>query len=450
MGAKLKSNPFSFHQLRWGDQPVQRLVLHIGTEKTGTSTIQRFLHSNRDRLLADGWTYPRSLGEPDQRQLAALCNDDAFVDAFLRRRGLADSRLRSKARRTWSDAFAKELAGATTPNMVISSEHLSSRLFTPTEMERVRQFLAPHFDRIDIVVLLRDPLDAALSLVSTQVQTGYTRGSLPPPPTTWGEGNDRSWISVCDHRQTLQRWEAAFPGSLTVRLFERDGLTGGSILTEIRTILGLRNTPEYAEPSRTNESLQARVVAVAPDSGNGNRVTVVRAETVESPIPPAGTAVTAFVMVPADAVQLLNGIAALRSLASANRSPCCCECLNSRRCCALRQTSIWSRESIWCIKSVRRWFANTTVNPCCRGCNSGAARESKDELAKSCTASNLRRSEPKRMSLSALNQLLADSHVEDLMEMRIRSCTSVRMSPKPLPSRIACANLGRWYYGSPH
>ncbi len=64
--------------------------------------------------------------------------------------------------------------------------------------------------------------------------------------------------------------------------------------------------------------LRARVVAVAPDSGSGNRVTVVRAETVDAPMPPAGTAVTAFVMVPAseqrftvpaDAVQLVNGSA---------------------------------------------------------------------------------------------------------------------------------------------
>lgn len=64
--------------------------------------------------------------------------------------------------------------------------------------------------------------------------------------------------------------------------------------------------------------LGARVVAVAPDSGSGNRVTVVRAETVDAPMPPAGTAVTAFIQVPsseqrysvpADAVQLLNGSA---------------------------------------------------------------------------------------------------------------------------------------------
>ena len=62
--------------------------------------------------------------------------------------------------------------------------------------------------------------------------------------------------------------------------------------------------------------LRARVVAVAPDSGSGHRVSVVRAQTEEAPMPPAGTAVTAFVMVPAseqrilvpaDALQVVNG-----------------------------------------------------------------------------------------------------------------------------------------------
>jgi multidrug efflux pump subunit AcrA (membrane-fusion protein) len=63
---------------------------------------------------------------------------------------------------------------------------------------------------------------------------------------------------------------------------------------------------------------RARVLAVAPDAGSANRGMVVRAEAVDSALPPAGTAVTAFVMVPsaerrftvpADAVQLVNGSA---------------------------------------------------------------------------------------------------------------------------------------------
>jgi hypothetical protein len=241
---------------------MKRLVLHIGTEKTGTTTLQRFLHSNRQRLLGDGWTVPTSLGEPDQRRLAAICNDDSFVDAFLRRYGLADPAARAEARAKWTEHFAKEVAAATTPNMVISSEHLSSRLFTASEMDRLCRFLAPHFEAIDVVVYLREPLAAALSLLSTQVQVGDPNGTLPPPPTAWGEGNDRSWISVCDHRQTLQRWEAAFPGRLNVRIFEPDTLAEGSILSDFRSILGIAGNSGYVEPERANESLGATGIAL--------------------------------------------------------------------------------------------------------------------------------------------------------------------------------------------
>jgi cobalt-zinc-cadmium efflux system membrane fusion protein len=58
------------------------------------------------------------------------------------------------------------------------------------------------------------------------------------------------------------------------------------------------------------------VIAVAPDATAEQRVMVVRAEAIEGQLPPAGTAVTAFVTVPSserrftlptDAVQLRNG-----------------------------------------------------------------------------------------------------------------------------------------------
>ena len=65
-----------------------------------------------------------------------------------------------------------------------------------------------------------------------------------------------------------------------------------------------------------NQELRARVVAVAPDSASTNRVMIVRAMPVSGALPPAGTAVTAFALVPSSerqftvprqAVQLLNG-----------------------------------------------------------------------------------------------------------------------------------------------
>ena len=65
------------------------------------------------------------------------------------------------------------------------------------------------------------------------------------------------------------------------------------------------------------QELRARVVAVAADGGGDRRFTVVRAQAVDGPMPPAGTAVTAFLLVasaeqrftvPAEAVQMVKGI----------------------------------------------------------------------------------------------------------------------------------------------
>ena len=48
---------------------MARLVLHIGTKKTGSTLIQALLAQNRDRLSSNGWSYPDFL----QKR-----NDDEF------------------------------------------------------------------------------------------------------------------------------------------------------------------------------------------------------------------------------------------------------------------------------------------------------------------------------------------------------------------------------------
>jgi len=141
--------------------------------------------------------------------------------------------------------------------MVISSEHLSSRLFTDAEMERLHGLLVPFFDQIDVVVYLRDPLEAAISLLSTAVKSGDTSGVLPGPPVDWGTGNERSWISVCDHRQMLQRWERFFAGKVRVRLFEPTFMREGSIISDFSYHLEVSSLTSFEQPVRSNESLSA-------------------------------------------------------------------------------------------------------------------------------------------------------------------------------------------------
>jgi len=52
--------------------PPTPAVLHIGTEKTGSKTLQECLHHNRELLLDQGVLYTRSAGLRNNRQVSLL------------------------------------------------------------------------------------------------------------------------------------------------------------------------------------------------------------------------------------------------------------------------------------------------------------------------------------------------------------------------------------------
>lgn len=61
-----------------------RAILHLGTEKTGTSTIQRFLKKNRKALIEQGFYFMKSTGEADDRKLSVYCLLEEQFDDFHR------------------------------------------------------------------------------------------------------------------------------------------------------------------------------------------------------------------------------------------------------------------------------------------------------------------------------------------------------------------------------
>ena len=59
-----------------------KCYLHIGTEKTGTTTIQSFLLRNERRLNRIGYSSPKLDQEFNHRSLAVACFDDDHRDDF--------------------------------------------------------------------------------------------------------------------------------------------------------------------------------------------------------------------------------------------------------------------------------------------------------------------------------------------------------------------------------
>ena len=194
-----------------------RLLLHIGTEKTGTTAWQAWLAQQRDALDGLGFAVPASLGPTNHRRLPTSCFNRDRIDDFVTRAGLAQvsPSERQATYSAWQQAFAAEVALRPHHTWLVSSEQFSSRLTSQAEVERLRDCLEPLFEEVALLLVLREPLQTAISAWTTLVRNGgYVLEQLPSP-------DHPLLVDRCDHRRLVQRWQQLFP-HLQVHLYARD------------------------------------------------------------------------------------------------------------------------------------------------------------------------------------------------------------------------------------
>ena len=238
-----------------------RCILHVGTEKTATTTLQRFADDHRHDLPAVGFAYTRSAGIGNNWRLAVAAYDDDRHDDRSAAAGVDDGKSRHTFRASLLADLRSELHTAATGGahtVLFSSEHLHSRLTRPAEIERLAQLLGDlGVTDTRVVIYLRDPVALAASLHSTMVKHGSTRRQPPAPePGTY-------YRNLCDHRASIERWEAVF-GSVTPRLFDADALIDGSIVADLWATIGVTGVPANpnAGDRQLNRSLSTAEVEV--------------------------------------------------------------------------------------------------------------------------------------------------------------------------------------------
>lgn len=145
-----------------------KLIIHIGTEKTGTSTLQNWFGSNRSLLKKQGIFYPSSLGAANHRAISVFSRDaDKPDDGFFEQKIFSIEDHQRFCSDLTSDFQAEFEANSDAKVCLVSGEHMHSRLPTPTMIRRVSDFFLDKFDEIEILVQLRPQLDIAVSWAST-------------------------------------------------------------------------------------------------------------------------------------------------------------------------------------------------------------------------------------------------------------------------------------------
>jgi hypothetical protein len=130
--------------------------LHIGLEKTGTTSIQDFLDLNAARFAKDGVFIPRSLGWKNHKKLAAYSFEAGSNDIAVTSNGIGPEEGDMAAfREGLETAFDEDFETSSARKLgIISSEDLS-RLFKPSEVRRAVDFVRRYCDELKVVVFMR-------------------------------------------------------------------------------------------------------------------------------------------------------------------------------------------------------------------------------------------------------------------------------------------------------
>ena len=225
---------------------MKKIVLHIGTEKTATTSIQSFLCENQKRILKAGIWYPcseqldyclRNAHFPLAASLYEECPD--FVSP---RKYFKPDILFNKL---FHDFDSRE-----EQTLLLSAEHFSSRCSRPERVAALGQLLKGY--EVKIVVYIRPQHELLLSAYSTFLQSGGKKSLEEVSKQQWL----RPQAIYFNYLRMIERWWATFgEDNVAVRIFQDDRFHGGDIYQDFVSVLGLEWDTSFETPDRQNTTI---------------------------------------------------------------------------------------------------------------------------------------------------------------------------------------------------
>ncbi|GAA1925270.1 hypothetical protein GCM10009737_28770 [Nocardioides lentus] len=217
---------------------TERVVLHVGGPKSGTTYLQAVLREHAETLAGAG-VLVAGREQVDLVHAAMVLRGDARLDG-----------LPPRAHRAW-DRLVDEVAGWSGEMAVVSYE-----LFSNLEADAVRRALedlAPR--RVDVVVTARDLGRSLSSAWQERLKFGVSQPlERFTPPDDDVVDSEWGWRTL-DPSSVAQRWGATLPADrVHVVTVPRDG-EPGELWRRFADAAGLEGLVTDPAPVRANESL---------------------------------------------------------------------------------------------------------------------------------------------------------------------------------------------------
>ena len=234
--------------------PTERLdlVLHIGSGKTGTSSLQHMLSKGREHLAELGMLFPRSPGRGRHVRLGLFIRTDAELGRLINWHKQNYSSP-AEFREDFQHELFAEINSSGLTRVLLSDEALYG---SPVDaLKRLRAFTDEIARSTRLVVYLRRQDDHVCSRYQQVVKTGEVRRLAE-------RLEEVDFTKTYDYHARLCTWQRLMePSEFVVRPFERERFVDGSLYQDFFEAAGLEaRAGDLETVGPLNESLDAEAV----------------------------------------------------------------------------------------------------------------------------------------------------------------------------------------------
>lgn len=192
------------------------ILLHIGTHKTGSSSIQASLLG-----YDDGTTFYATFSEPNHSiaLYTAFC-DDPFNYHIWTRLGLSEEQVQEQ-KNLFLDEFSNMLSRPDRRNLIVSGEDIG--VLSDAGKRRLLDFIRRHDVAVKLLCYVRDPRSYAASATQEAVKNGFVLDDMV-------QIRGRCMLS---YRVALEFFLESLPlEAVTVRVFDKASLIANDVVSD--------------------------------------------------------------------------------------------------------------------------------------------------------------------------------------------------------------------------
>jgi hypothetical protein len=236
----------------------KKAVVHIGTDKTGTSAIQNALFSARTALLSEARILYPSIAANQSIPLWTMFHNGPHRALQRIEPEATDEKSISRVREKFKASLDEDFGSPHWETLVISAEDLSQ--LYPEEVNQFTKWLLEYVNDIRVVAYVRHPVDWTRSVVQEELKQGETLGEVfeDMPRPKW--------------RRRFTPWLEALGSERFHLVSYEEARENGGLVASFCDVAGLpRETVlPLASSTSTNESMSHEATLLA-DSLNRQR-----------------------------------------------------------------------------------------------------------------------------------------------------------------------------------